>query len=87
MAVYRNRENAFILKTTTTKKALVLCAFSKESRDRWWNEILRAGCHVVGSVDEVMQDREDEDEDEEEEDDVAVGDDVDAVAALCCDPG
>ena len=35
---------------------------------------------------ETREDDEDDDE-EEEDDDVAVGDDVDAVAALCCDPG
>ena len=66
---YTKRENAFVLKTTTSKKALVLCAPSKECRDRWWNEILRAGCHVVDSIEEVMQDREYNDGDDDEVDD------------------
>ena len=47
----------------------MLCALSKDSRDRWWNEILRAGCHVVNSVDEVMEDREEEEEEDDEDDD------------------
>ena len=48
---------------------MVLCAPSKECRDRWWNEILRAGCHVVDSIEEVMQDREYNDDDDDEVDD------------------
>ena len=44
-------------------------------------------CNETREDEDDEEEDEEEDEEKEEEDDVAVGGDVDAVAALCCDPG